>query len=204
MKTRICICKACNKEYEIENWRKPSSYCSRICQYSQASKWLLKTSFKIKEATEKEKKFRLEENFEKFVIRKNGCWGWKGKFQKGYPQMTCRKSLGANLGHRASWLIHKGEIPKGISVLHKCDNPSCTNIDHLFLGTNEDNVNDMISKKRNPRGSKVGTSKLNEENVKEIKMLIKLGESLSCIANKFHVTVQAISLIKNKKNWKHI
>jgi len=45
-------------------------------------------------------------NFEKYVVRKEGCWGWKGKSEKGYPKLTCRKALGANLGHRASWIIH--------------------------------------------------------------------------------------------------
>lgn len=204
MKTKTCICKACNKNYEIETWRKPSFYCSRPCQYSKASTWLLKTSFKIDKATQEEKLSRLKDNYEKLVIRSDGCWGWKGQLERGYPKMTCRKSLGANLGHRASWIIHKGLIPKGMSILHKCDNRSCTNINHLFLGTHQDNVNDMITKKRNPIGSKVGTSKLNEDQVKEIKNLLKIGRSLTSIADKFDVTPQAIYLIRQEKNWKHV
>jgi hypothetical protein len=197
-------CKNCGKFYKIENWRKPSSYCSRFCKDKMASTWLLKTSFKISEATEEEKVLRLKENYEKHVIRQNGCWDWKGKSQKGYPKMTCRKALGANLGHRASWIIHNGKIPSNLSVLHKCDNKICTNPHHLFLGTNEDNVNDMLSKKRNPMGSKVGTSKLMENQVKEIKYLIRDGKSSREIAEKFNVTYQAISLIKNGINWKHV
>jgi hypothetical protein len=118
--------------------------------------------------------------------------------------MTCRKSLGANQGHRAYWIIHHGEIPKGISVLHKCDNAICTNPDHLFLGTNEYNVNDMIEKKRNPIGSHIGTSKLNESQVLEIKSLLKKGISGVEISKKFGVTRTAISYINKNKTWKHI
>jgi len=118
--------------------------------------------------------------------------------------MTCRKSLGANLGHRASWIINNGPIPEGMCILHRCDNKKCTNIDHLFLGTNEDNVNDMLLKKRNPKGSQVGTSKLKEKEVIEIKKLLTLGVRVSEISGKFNVTYQAISLIKKNVNWKHI
>lgn len=118
--------------------------------------------------------------------------------------MTCRKALGANLGHRSSWIIHKGSIPFGLSVLHSCDNKICTNPDHLFLGTNEDNVNDMLYKKRNPIGSKVGTAKLDESKVSFIKRSISSGISLQELAKKFDVTYQAIALIKNGKNWKHV
>ena len=197
-------CKACLKEYEIEDWRKPSSYCSRKCKDSKASSWLLKTSFIIENATDEEKLNRLKNNFEKFVIRKVDCWQWKGKSEKGYPKMTCRKKLGANLGHRASWLIYRGEIPYGLSVLHKCDNALCTNPDHLFLGSNEDNVNDMLSKKRNPRGSKVGTSKLDEDKVKQIKMLLEKDITGVEISERFGVTRTLVSYIKNGKAWKHI
>ena len=200
-----CICKACWKNYEVEKWReRKTSYCSVICRETKASSWLLKTSFKIEEATENEKIRRLAEHFEKYVIRKDGCWGWKGKNEKGYPKMTCRKKLGSNLGHRASWIIHYGKIPSELSVLHKCDNPICTNPEHLFIGTNEDNVNDMLEKRRNPIGSKVGTSKLDEEKVYSIKKLLKSGLGCKEISQKYNVTLQAISLIKNGKNWKHI
>lgn len=84
----------------------------------------------------------------------NGCWEWVGhRLKKGYGQMRCGKKL--VLAHRASWAAFKGEIPVGLFVLHKCDNPSCCNPEHLFLGTNADNMNDMVAKGRNnhPRRS---------------------------------------------------
>jgi len=198
------ICKTCNKTYKVECWRKTSNYCSNECRNKKASTWLLKTSFQIDKATDEEKKQRLKDNFEKLVIRKDGCWEWKGRSEKGYAKMSCRKALGACLGHRASWIIHYGNIPENMSVLHRCDNAICTNPNHLWLGFNEDNVNDMLSKKRNPIGSKVGTAKLNESQVKDIKNL--LNKEITCrqIADKYNVTVQAIALIKKGINWKHV
>jgi len=174
------------------------------CKNEKANTWLLKTSFIIEEATEEEKVSRLKKHYEKLVIRKEGCWDWKGKSEKGYPKMSCRKKLGANLGHRASWIIHYGKIPEDQCVLHKCDNKICTNPQHLFIGTNEDNVNDMLKKGRNPIGSKVGTSKLVEKDVIEIKKLLHLGKTSVEIAKDFNVTYQAIQLIKKNINWKHI
>jgi hypothetical protein len=203
-KTREEICKKCGKNYSVEQWRKPSSYCSNDCKRKQASTWLLNTSFNIGKANEQQKLDRLKQNFDKFVNRKSDCWDWTGRIEKGYPKLSCRKGLGANFGHRASWIIYYGEIPPGKSVLHKCDNPKCTNPDHLFLGTNADNINDMLIKQRNPKGSKVGTAKLNESNVLEIKKKLACGEKLVDIAKKYCVTIQAISMIKRNKNWKHI
>lgn len=64
---------------------------------------------------------------------------------KGYGQFGWEP--GITLGaHRASWMIHKGPIPDGLFILHKCDIPTCVNPDHLFLGTNQDNIIDHVKK----------------------------------------------------------
>ena len=97
-----------------------------------------------------------------------------------------------------------GNIPKGMVIRHKCDHPYCCNIEHLEAGTQLDNVRDMIQRGRDVyhvskiRGTKIGISKLTEQQVKEI-YLSKLGyRKLSKIYN---VSVTNIYYIKRKKRW---
>lgn len=76
------------------------------------------------------------------------CWDWLGcKNKQGYGKIGIGPSECVN-AHRVSWVIHNGQIPDDMFVCHKCDNPSCTNPEHLFLGTRQDNINDMMIKKR--------------------------------------------------------
>lgn len=104
------------------------------------------------------------------------CWNWKGyKGRTGHGQMTIMQKQ--VYVHRFSWELHNGrEIPDGMYVCHKCDNGSCVNPNHLFIGTQKENVDDMVSKGRaihplegRVRGEKNGNSKLNLEQVNEIR-----------------------------------
>jgi len=89
-----------------------------------------------------------------------GCWLWLGATDRhGYGQVTlCRTDrIKLNLralqaAHRVSWLCTHGPIPNGMCVLHKCDNPACVNLDHLWLGTLKDNSRDMVAKGRHGGG----------------------------------------------------
>lgn len=75
-----------------------------------------------------------------------GCWEWKGATSvDGYGKF---KSFGEQLAHRVSWVLHRGNIPDGKCVLHKCDNPPCVNPEHLFIGTKDDNNKDRALKGR--------------------------------------------------------
>jgi hypothetical protein len=78
-----------------------------------------------------------------------GCWVWSGATnRKGYGVYIFRgKYVGA---HRVAWTLFRGPIPDGLFVLHRCDNPPCLNPDHLFLGTHNDNMIDMVLKGRGP------------------------------------------------------
>lgn len=76
----------------------------------------------------------------------NGCWEWTGSRINGYGHLCISKE---NVySHRVSYMLHSGKDPDGMLVLHHCDNPSCVNPDHLFLGTYRDNTQDMIRKGR--------------------------------------------------------
>src|SRR5690606_8870409 len=108
----------------------------------------------------------LKDRFEeKYIPEPNsGCWLWVGALTGNYGQLKYKGRHGGNiLAHRASYEIYKGPFNKGLDVLHKCDNPSCVNPDHLFLGDHSDNMLDMSTKIRaNPRGRKL---KLTEEDL---------------------------------------
>lgn len=89
----------------------------------------------------------LANKFWSKVTLAHGCWKWDGsKSSRGYGKITHnRKTL---ISSRVSWAIHNGHINNDLFVLHKCDNPECTNPDHLFLGTQKDNMRDMLNKNR--------------------------------------------------------
>lgn len=81
----------------------------------------------------------------------NDCWEWSaGVDNFGYGRLNTRGVV--DLAHRLSWELAHGPIPDGMCVLHRCDNPPCVNPRHLFLGTRDDNVQDMIAKGRHWRG----------------------------------------------------
>jgi hypothetical protein len=147
----------------------------------------------------------------RIVIDDKGCWlyqGYRMKSKAGhkYGWVWFNKT---NMGaHRASWIVHYGEIPDKLFVCHKCDVPNCLNPDHLFLGTAKDNVQDMISKSRNApsafigkNGEKHSQAKLNVKQVIEIKEMLNKKVSFSKIASLYNVSKSTIGSIKCGKNW---
>jgi hypothetical protein len=84
---------------------------------------------------------------QKCTIDNNDCWNWNGtKNTKKYGQLMINRKR--HMAHRISWSLKNGEIPTGMVICHKCDNTSCINPDHLFLGTQKDNIQDASRKGR--------------------------------------------------------
>lgn len=138
-------------------------------------------------------------------IDDNGCWIWQASITSfGYG----RTSLGGRLtqAHRASWAVFKGEIPLGMQVNHKCHVRSCINPEHLYIGTQVDNMRDMRLAKRKvvKLGSENATAKLNEGQVMQIRKLLESKKYASSIALQFNVSESAIFAIKRGKTWKHL
>lgn len=121
----------------------------------------------------------------------NDCWPWtKARVTDGYG--TIAYEVGDLYAtHRLSFIIEHGNIPEGMQVLHSCDNPPCCNPAHLFLGTNLDNVRDMLNKRR-------GSVKLTCEQVKQIKEDFR---KQRIIAEEYNISQSLVSRIKRGNRW---
>lgn len=139
--------------------------------------------------------------FEKVAFGMSECWYWIGSKNKhGYGQVGFK---GQNKAHRLSWLMFNGEIPEDMKVLHRCDIRNCVNPDHLFLGTQNENIKDMDSKgrrKSSPKSAEENPmSKLNRNLVKEMRLLYSETDlSYKNIGKIFEIsTMTAFRAIKN-------
>lgn len=103
-----------------------------------------------------------QNRFEEKFFKTDSCWIWTAATRStGYGVFSYKgKPVTAS---RVSYTLYKGEIPDGLHVLHTCDNPSCVNPEHLFLGTNKDNVEDRKAKNRRAGRLKVVDSELKEK-----------------------------------------
>lgn len=95
-------------------------------------------------------------------LNENGCLIWHGHVHlNGYPRVTYKGR--SWFVHRLNWTIARGDIPKGMYLCHKCDNPLCINLDHLFAGTPNDNIQDMVKKDRHYRLHEFGVCRRGHE-----------------------------------------
>jgi hypothetical protein len=186
--TVTCTCRECAETFECAAAaarRGRGQFCSRACgaRHAQAKRW------------EQEKK-TVADRYETKVIRRgvNECWGWSGFKHRGYGRLN--DGTGTAVGaHRVSYEKHIGPIPDGLTVLHRCDNPECTNPKHLFLGTNEDNNRDRDQKGRT-------ASVLDADKVREIRRSPR--SEFPQLAERFGVGRAAINAAAARRSWRHV
>lgn len=137
----------------------------------------------------------------------DACWPWVlslsvtgyGKFNR--TTNGRRQTTGA---HRIAWMVTYGDIPDGLFVCHHCDNRCCCNPRHLFLGTTEENMADMVAKGRSARGLRSSIRKLSPDDVLTIREWVATGLSDRAIAELFPVSDSAIHAIRTGRTWRHL
>ena len=137
-----------------------------------------------------------------------GCIEWiAARHPQGYG--LARRVIGEPSeprAHRRAWIMAKGPIPSGLCVLHRCDNPCCVNVDHLFLGTDADNSKDKYSKRRNLNlaGAEHGRSRFFPEDVLRIREAHLFGARIADLSRAYGVSDTAVHKIIKRENWAHL
>ena len=130
-----------------------------------------------------------------------GCWEWTAHrhHRHGYAEFWYEDRW--QRAHRVSWMLFRGPIPRTRHVLHDCDNPPCVNPDHLYLGTNDDNVRDRMVRGRHARGERAGGARLTEGDVHNIRRRYDDGESGASIARDFGIHSTHALAIGKRRRW---
>lgn len=197
--TRSCV--ICGREFQPHAGRPTNRYCSKPCFLTVRSR-------------------PAEVRFWEKVEKTDECWNWTGAKQwtgRGSFGLAGRQTI---LAPRFSYQLHFGPIPNGLNVLHRCDNPACVRPDHLFLGTQQDNVADMWTKGRGPIGDQRGTithperiirgeqhpkAVLTEELVKTLRDTYAAGGiTMAALAVRYQVHERTIHGAITRRTWKHV
>ena len=149
----------------------------------------------------------IEQRFWSRVRKGEGCWLWRGGGGHSYGRLAADE--GGHDGplvyaHRLAYKLHHGSIPDDLFVLHRCDNPRCVNPAHLFLGTVNDNHDDMVAKGRNRKGEQCSYAKLTEDDVVELRLRRAAGESLESLSAAFNVATGTAYDACHRRTWKHV
>lgn len=153
------------------------------------------------------KKNFTKEDFYSWLEPNGDCLEWSGgKHRQGYGLTFCPTFKKMVTTHRMAYELEFGDIPKDMHVLHKCDNPPCCNPEHLFLGTHQDNMDDMRQKGRKTGAiRKFKSTQLTEEQVLEIRRLYETGEyKMTELGKMFNTSQGNIGHIIKRDRWKHI
>lgn len=143
------------------------------------------------------------------VDDQTGCWNWKKTSGRRYGNMHYDGT--AQQAHRVSWQLHRGPIPDGLHVLHRCDNTKCVNPDHLFLGTRSDNMVDMVAKGRDGKAGRLKAgeghhnAKLREVDVINIRAIAKHvpTATVTALANIYDISRTQMGRIIRGERWQN-
>lgn len=150
----------------------------------------------------------LVERLSNFSEKKsNGCVEYSGTIEStGYGSLRFKGKR--YKAHRAAYIAHKGQIPKGLQVNHTCDNKKCINPDHLWVGTQKENMDDMKNKGRDNRigrkGSKSHMTKLTEDDVQLIRGKFINGASRAELSKEYKLSKTALRNILANESWQHV
>ena len=192
-------CAECGKEFSVSyNMSKARAakpkFCCTVCQSKHAHK-----------KSQQNAHDRFWAKVE--VLGDDQCWNWKNqKNKKGYGLFNFSRGNETTLAHRIAFKIANGYLPNDRFVCHSCDNPSCCNPSHLWLGTPKDNTVDMMEKGRwkpaDPiRGENASGAKLSNKDVQEIR---SSGDSTKTLARRYGVSTVRINQILSRKAWTHV
>jgi hypothetical protein len=137
-----------------------------------------------------------------YDTNEKGCMLVTSHYKSNTGHVQLRRDGKVQWLHRYVYEQEFGEIPEGMVVRHKCDNPSCMNIDHLELGTHVDNVNDRVKRRRSATGTSNGRSKLTEEQARFIKHDNEYSNAE--LSRMFNINAKVIYEIKRNLKWKHV
>lgn len=150
---------------------------------------------------------RLKANMVINVI--TGCWEWQGSKRNGYGRITIGSRKDGTrriaMAHRVSYELFNGEIPDGMEICHKCDNPCCINPDHLFAGTRQDNIDDRERKGRNIvfYGEEQPCAKLTKKIVKSARQeRAQKGTTYQKLADRYGVNKSTMMNAIKGETWK--
>lgn len=184
-------CTVCGKQFTLKRsayLTGRGEFCSRPCR-------------SVNQATP------MIDRFWAKVQKTDSCWLWTAaKNPKGYGVFCVDKKTNDNeQAHRVSYRLHYGEIPDNLRVLHHCDNPTCVRPDHLFLGTDGDNMRDKVAKDRQHKGEQTPNSKLTNAQVIEIRQRYATGNiSQAQLAREYGITSSTMGSLINGETWRHL